>query len=99
MTDLQHPVKDKVAIVTGGGTGIGVATALMLAGRGAKIAVLEFSEDLEASLVEAMYWHPSQTEDPANVWLRSVVQRSCARLHELIPVTAHTVTINAADSR
>jgi DNA-binding transcriptional LysR family regulator len=67
--------------------------------RGAEIAVLEFSEDLEASLVEAMYWHPSQAEDPANVWLRSVVQRSCARLHELFPVTAHHATINAADSR
>lgn len=39
MTDLQYPVKDRVAIVTGGGTGIGLATALMLAGRGAKIAV------------------------------------------------------------
>ena len=61
--------------------------------RGADIVVLEFSEDAEASLVEAMYWHPSQAEDPASVWLRSVVQRSCARLHELFPAAAHRVTI------
>ncbi|WP_373461295.1 LysR family transcriptional regulator [Arthrobacter sp. B1I2] len=66
--------------------------------RGADIAVLEFSEGMEASLVEAMYWHPSQTEDPASVWLRSVVQRSCARLHELYPVTAHPVAISAGDA-
>jgi DNA-binding transcriptional LysR family regulator len=66
--------------------------------RGADIAVLEFAEDAEASLVEAMYWHPSQAEDPASVWLRSVVQRACARLHELFPVTAHPVTIRAADT-
>jgi hypothetical protein len=45
--------------------------------------------------VEAMYWHPSQAEDPASVWLRSVVQRSCARLHELFPVVAHPVTIHS----
>ena len=61
--------------------------------RGADIVVLEFSEGTEASLVEAMYWHPSQTEDPASVWLRSVVQRACTRLQELFPVTAHPVTI------
>ncbi|TNB76701.1 LysR family transcriptional regulator [Arthrobacter sp. BB-1] len=61
--------------------------------RGADIVVLEFSEGAEASLVEAMYWHPSQAEDPASVWLRSVVQRSCARLHELFPAAAHGVTI------
>src|SRR6476661_7508498 len=61
--------------------------------RGANIAVLRLDGDAEASLVEAMYWHPSQAEDPASVWLRSVVQRACARLHELFPVTAHPVTI------
>jgi DNA-binding transcriptional LysR family regulator len=66
--------------------------------RGADIVVLEFSEGTEASLVEAMYWHPSQAEDPASVWLRSVVQRSCARLHELFPVTAHPVTIHAPET-
>jgi hypothetical protein len=73
----------------------------MLAGRaqrGADIVVLEFSGGTGASLVEAMYWHPSQTEDPASVWLRSVVQRSCARLHELFPVVAHPVTIHAVDT-
>lgn len=37
--DLRHPLQDKVAIITGGGTGIGLATALMMAGRGARIAV------------------------------------------------------------
>jgi DNA-binding transcriptional LysR family regulator len=66
--------------------------------RGADIVVLEFSEGAEASLVEAMYWHPSQAEDPASVWLRSVVQRSCSRLHERFPVKSHPVTIHAADT-
>ena len=66
--------------------------------RGADIVVLEFAEGAEASLVEAMYWHPSQAEDPASVWLRSVVQRACSRLHELFSVTAHPVTIHAADT-
>ncbi|CAH0282990.1 LysR family transcriptional regulator [Microbacterium sp. Bi128] len=66
--------------------------------RGADIVVLGFSEGAEASLVEAMYWHPSQAEDPASVWLRSVVQRACSRLHELFPITAHPVTIHAADT-
>ncbi|MBT2586362.1 LysR family transcriptional regulator [Arthrobacter sp. ISL-95] len=61
--------------------------------RGANIEVLEFDGELEAALVEAMYWHPSRTEDPANVWLRSVVQRACSQLHEIFPVTAHPVTV------
>jgi DNA-binding transcriptional LysR family regulator len=66
--------------------------------RGADIVVLEFSDGADASLVEAMYWHPSQTEDPASLWLRSVVQRACAKLHELFPVMAHPVTVHAADT-
>ena len=67
--------------------------------RGANIAVLEFSDDNEASLVEAMYWHPSQTEDPASLWLRSVVQRACSRLHELFPLRPHPVTIQLGDTK
>jgi DNA-binding transcriptional LysR family regulator len=64
--------------------------------RGANLVVLEFAAGTEASLVEAMYWHPSQTEDAASVWLRSVVQRACSQLHELFPVSTHPVTIEAA---
>jgi DNA-binding transcriptional LysR family regulator len=66
--------------------------------RGADIVVLEVSDDVDASLVEAMYWHPSQTEDPASVWLRSVVQRACAKLHELFPISTHPVTVRALDT-
>ncbi|MGZ4660044.1 MAG: LysR family transcriptional regulator, partial [Arthrobacter sp.] len=66
--------------------------------RGANIAVLRLDGDAEASLVEAMYWHPSQAEDPASVWLRSVVQRSCSRLEELFPATTHPLIIHAADT-
>ncbi|UTT69761.1 LysR family transcriptional regulator [Arthrobacter sp. DNA4] len=66
--------------------------------RGANIAVLRLDDDAEASLVEAMYWHPSQAEDPASVWLRSVVQRSCSRLEELFPASTHPLTIRGADT-
>ena len=66
--------------------------------RGANIAVLRLDGDAEASLVEAMYWHPSQAEDPASVWLRSVVQRSCSRLEELFPASTHPLTIRGADT-
>ena len=61
--------------------------------RGAAIRVIEFDPELEASLVEAIYWHPSQSEDPANVWLRSVVQRASSQLHQMFPVAAHPVTV------
>jgi DNA-binding transcriptional LysR family regulator len=101
----SHGMRRRVAAVVAGflslpllveGTDLVALVPRMLAARaqrGADIVVLEFSEGTEASLVEAMYWHPSQAEDPANVWLRSVVQRSCSRLHELFPVTTHPVTI------
>ncbi|WP_457964681.1 LysR family transcriptional regulator [Arthrobacter sp. D1-29] len=83
------------------GTDLAALVPRMLAARaqrGANIAVLEFSEEGEASLVEAMYWHPSQTEDPASIWLRSVVQRACSRLQELFPATVHPVTVTVGPS-
>ncbi|PNI08338.1 LysR family transcriptional regulator [Arthrobacter sp. AFG7.2] len=104
---VSRGIQRRVAAVVAGflslpllveGTDLVAMVPRMLAARaqrGADIVVLEFSEGTEASLVEAMYWHPSQTEDPASLWLRSVVQRACARLQELFPVTAHPVTIHA----
>lgn len=103
-------IKRRVAAVVAGflslpllveGTDLVALVPGMLAARaqrGADIAVLGFAEGAEASLVEAMYWHPSQAEDPAGIWLRSVVQRSCARLHELFPVDLHPLAIHGADS-
>jgi DNA-binding transcriptional LysR family regulator len=100
-------VRRRVAAVVAGflslpllveGTDLVALVPRMLAARaqrGASIKVLEFAEELEAALVEAMYWHPSQTEDPANVWLRSVVQRACSHLHEIFPVKAHPVIVTA----
>ena len=102
-------VKRKVAAVVAGflslpllveGTDLVALVPGMLAARaqrGANIAVLHLADEAEVSLVEAMYWHPSQAEDPASVWLRSVVQRSCARLHELFPAAPHPLTIHMAD--
>jgi DNA-binding transcriptional LysR family regulator len=106
----SRSVQRRVAAVVAGflslpllveGTDLVALIPRMLAGRaqrGGDIVVLEFAEGTEASLVEAMYWHPSQTEDPASVWLRSVVQRACSRLHELFPVTVHPVAIDAGDA-
>jgi len=103
----KRGVRRRVAAVVAGflslplmveGTDLVALVPRMLASRaqrGASIEVLEFAGELEAALVEAMYWHPSLTEDPANAWLRSVVQRACSQLHEIFHVTAHPVAITA----
>ncbi len=44
---MENQFTDKVAIVTGGSFGIGRATAIMFAKRGAKVAVVDWIEDPE----------------------------------------------------
>ena len=50
MIDLSRPLAGKVAIITGGGSGIGRATARMFAARGAKVAITGRTESNLASV-------------------------------------------------
>ena len=42
-----------------------------------EIAVLEIPESAATPLVEAMWWNPARTADPALQWLRSAFLRAC----------------------
>lgn len=44
--DLNFPLSGKVALVTGGGSGIGAAVATAFASKGAKVAVLDINVDM-----------------------------------------------------
>lgn len=58
-------IKDKVAIVTGGGMGIGQATSILFAKEGAKVAVTDINDQAGKKVVdkineeggEAYFWH------------------------------------------
>lgn len=51
MVDLSRPLEGKVAIITGGGSGIGRATARMFAARGGKVAITGRTESKLAAVV------------------------------------------------
>ena len=44
--DLNFPLSGKIALVTGGGSGIGAAVAAAFASKGAKVAVLDINVDM-----------------------------------------------------
>lgn len=52
--------------------------------RGTNLAIVDFPVEVEPVLVEAMFWHSGRTDDLANSWLRSVVQRASQQVHEVL---------------
>jgi len=64
-------VQDRVAIVTGGSTGLGKATCMLLAGEGAWVAVTDIQDDMGAGVAEeikslggsAQYYHMDVTSE------------------------------------
>ncbi|MFP4053690.1 MAG: SDR family oxidoreductase [Phycisphaerae bacterium] len=51
---MSNALKERVALVTGGGAGIGKATAKLLAGNGAKVAVLDLREEKAQQTAQAI---------------------------------------------
>ena len=47
-------IKDKVAVITGGASGLGLATAKLLKEKGAKLMLLDLNEDNAKAAVEEL---------------------------------------------
>lgn len=64
-------IKDKVAVITGGASGLGEATARKLSGMGAKIAIFDVQEDkgqaLAKELGDGVIFHKVDVTDEASV--------------------------------
>ncbi len=87
----MHRLKDKVAIITGGASGIGRATALLFAQEGARVAIGDVDDaggqetvrQVQAAGGEALFLHTDVSRaDDADALVRATVERWSA-LHVL----------------
>ncbi len=85
-------VKGKVAIVTGGASGIGRATCLLLAREGARVAVTDINDaDGEKVVAEiknedglADYWHMDVTDEKEVERVFADIHKKCKRIDILV---------------
>ena len=57
LTGEKMDIKDKVAVITGGASGLGLATAKLLKEKGAKLMLLDLNEDNAKAAVELSLIH------------------------------------------
>ena len=88
----MNRVKDKAAIVTGGASGIGEATAKLLAREGAEVAIIDIDGENGARVVDeitsagnrARYWKMDISREPEIELVFSEIYAAFGRLHILV---------------
>lgn len=91
---MDFGIKDKVAVITGGDSGMGLATAKLLASEGAKVALIDLTQDeLEAAAKEVQKIGEAL---PVHADLRSLEQVEAAKKKILDRYGRVDILVNAA---
>jgi NAD(P)-dependent dehydrogenase (short-subunit alcohol dehydrogenase family) len=106
-------VQDRVAIVTGGSTGLGKATSILLAEEGARVVIADIQDELGAGVAEeikdsggsARYYHMDVTSEDEVRKVCADVFESLGRLDILVnnagitgaPKPTHEITVEEWD--
>ncbi len=65
--------------------------------RDGRVVAIDFADDLDVPLVEGMFWHPLQSADPGNAWLRDLVRGAVGDLADPV-LDVHPVRITAGSA-